>query len=84
MVYGFTRFRTAQSFGDPDDLMILTNHDRGYTDRFIGDRLYADAPMVRWAAENVRRLLVELDAATTQNTSPRPSSGSPSSTGRWG
>jgi len=53
LLYGFTRFRTAHSFGDPEDLLILTNHDRSYTDRFIGDRLYADAPMVRWAAENV-------------------------------
>lgn len=53
ILYGFTRFRTAQSFGDPEDLLILTNHSRTYTDRFIGERLYADAPMVRWAAENV-------------------------------
>ncbi len=52
LIYGFTRFRTGQSLGDPDDLLILTNHDRSYTDRFIGDRLYLHAPMVRWAAEN--------------------------------
>lgn len=52
ILYGFTRFRTAHSFGDPEDLLILTNHDRAYTDRFIGDKLYADAPMVRWAAAN--------------------------------
>ncbi len=52
LLYGFTRFRTAQSLGDPHDLLILTNHDRSYTDRFIGDRLYLHAPMVRWAAEN--------------------------------
>lgn len=52
LIYGFTRFRTAQSLGDPDDLLILTNHDRAYTDRFIGERLYLHAPMVRWAAEN--------------------------------
>jgi LuxR family transcriptional regulator len=52
ILYGFTRFRTAHSFGDPEDLLILTNHSRAYTDRFIGERLYADAPMVRWAAGN--------------------------------
>ena len=52
LIYGFTRFRTAQSFGDIDDLLVLTNHDKAYTERFMGDRLYADAPMVRWAAEN--------------------------------
>ncbi len=52
LIYGFTRFRTAQSFGDPEDLLILTNHAREYTERFIGDRLYTHAPMVRWAVEN--------------------------------
>lgn len=52
LLYGFTHFRTERSLGDPDDLLILTNHARAYTDRFIGDRLYLDAPMVRWAAEN--------------------------------
>lgn len=52
LIYGFTRFRTPNSFGDPDDILILTNHDRAYTDRFIGEKLYAHAPMVRWSAEN--------------------------------
>jgi LuxR family transcriptional regulator, quorum-sensing system regulator SdiA len=52
LIYGFTRYRTAQSLGNPEDLLILTNHDRTYTDRFIGQRLYVNAPMVRWAAEN--------------------------------
>lgn len=52
LIYGFTRFRTAQSFGSPEDLLILSNHDRAYTERFIGDRLYLQAPMMRWAAGN--------------------------------
>ncbi len=52
LIYGFTRFRTAQSLGDPDDLLILTNHDPAYSDHFIGGRLYMHAPMLRWAAEN--------------------------------
>ncbi len=52
LLYGFTRYRTASSFGSPDDYLILTNHPRTYTDRFLGDRLYMTAPMVGWAAEN--------------------------------
>lgn len=53
LIYGFTRFRTANSFGAPEDLLILTNHDSSYTDRFIGDNMYFHAPMVKWASENV-------------------------------
>jgi len=53
LLYGYTRFKTAQSYGSPEDLLVLTNHPRSYTDRFIGESLYASAPMVRWAANNV-------------------------------
>lgn len=52
LVYGFTRFRTPNSLGDPADFMMLTNHDPAYTDVFVGQRLYHHAPMVRWALEN--------------------------------
>lgn len=53
LIYGFTSFRTANSFGAPEDLLILTNHSKAYTDRFVGDGLYFHAPMVKWAAENI-------------------------------
>ncbi len=53
LIYGFTRFRTANSFGAPEDLLILTNHAESYTDRFIGEGMYFHAPMVKWASENV-------------------------------
>jgi len=52
LMYGFTRFRTAQSFGSPEDFLVLTNHDHAYADRFLNERVYLDAPMVRWATEN--------------------------------
>jgi len=52
LLYGCTRFRTATSLGDPDDFVILSNHDSDYLDVFIEDRLYADAPMVQWALDN--------------------------------
>ena len=52
MIYGFTRFRTAGSFGDAEDMLILSNHDTHYVERFISEKMYFHAPMVRWAAAN--------------------------------
>ena len=52
LLYGYTRYRTATSLGDPDDFVLLTNHDTAYTDVFIGEGLYFHAPMVRWALEH--------------------------------
>ncbi len=52
LIYGFTRYRTSTSLGDPEDFVILTNHDRAYTDVFLGEGLYYHAPMVHWALAN--------------------------------
>lgn len=52
IMYGFTRFRSASSLGDPNDFLLLTNHSTAYTDGFIGRGLYHHAPMVNWALEN--------------------------------
>ncbi|APE43471.1 LuxR family transcriptional regulator [Sulfitobacter alexandrii] len=52
LLYGFTRYRTSNSLGDPEDFVILTNHSRAYTDEFLGNGLYYHAPMVRWALEH--------------------------------
>ncbi len=49
LIYGFTRYRTSTSLGDPEDFVVLTNHSKEYTDEFIGGGLYFHAPMVRWA-----------------------------------
>jgi len=49
LIYGFTRYRTQTSLGDPEDFIILTNHSRAYTDGFLKGGLYFHAPMVRWA-----------------------------------
>lgn len=49
LIYGFTRYRTSTSLGDPEDFVILTNHSLEYTDVFLGEGLYYHAPMVRWA-----------------------------------
>lgn len=52
LLYGFTRFRTANSYGDTDDVLILSNHPRDYISRFVDGRMYLHAPMVRWASEH--------------------------------
>lgn len=52
LMYGFTRFRTAHSLGDPNDFILLTNHSRDYADPFISEGHYHTAPMVRWALQN--------------------------------
>ncbi|RKT34150.1 LuxR family transcriptional regulator [Roseovarius halotolerans] len=52
ILYGYTRYRTPTSLGDPDDFILLTNHSRDYTDVYIGESLYTHAPMVRWALEH--------------------------------
>lgn len=52
LLYGFTQSKTTTSLGDPNDFLILTNHDPAYTDVFLGERLYHHAPMVHWAQSN--------------------------------
>ncbi|MDA7429005.1 LuxR family transcriptional regulator [Primorskyibacter aestuariivivens] len=52
LLYGFTYYRTETSLGDPNDFLMLTNHDPAYTDEFVGKELYKNAPMTRWAMEN--------------------------------
>ena len=52
LIYGFTRFLTENSFGDPNDLVVLTNHTPAYRKGFVEDGLFRHAPMVRWAVEN--------------------------------
>jgi len=49
LIYGYSRYLTPTSIGDPDDFILLSNHDPAYMDRFINERLFQDAPMVRWA-----------------------------------
>jgi DNA-binding CsgD family transcriptional regulator len=52
MIYASNRFRTVGTFGDPDDALLLTNHDSAYIDAFIGKALFLDAPMFNWSAKN--------------------------------
>lgn len=52
LIYGFTRFKTERSLGDPNDFVVLSNHPADYRHGFVEGGLYRHAPMVRWALEN--------------------------------
>lgn len=52
MIYASNRFRTVGAFGDPDDALLLTNHDNVYIETFIGKGMFLDAPMSNWSAKN--------------------------------
>lgn len=53
LLYGFTRYRTARSFGDLQDILTLSNHPKEYLERYLGGTLYLHGPMVRWLSQNV-------------------------------
>lgn len=53
LMYGFTPFRTARTaFGNLKDTLSLSNHDPAYLAEFRVDRIYQNAPMVRWTWDN--------------------------------
>ena len=52
LIYGFTRYRTGTSLGDPEDFIVLANHDPEYTRIFLEEGLYFHGAMSRWALEN--------------------------------
>ncbi|NDV00897.1 LuxR family transcriptional regulator [Pseudoroseicyclus tamaricis] len=52
VLYGYTRYRSTNSLGDPQDWVMLTNHAPEYINRFLEDGLFHNAPMTRWALEN--------------------------------
>ena len=52
VIYGFTRYRAGHSLGDPQDWVILTNHDPDYMKIWVEEGHYFHAPMLRWALEN--------------------------------
>lgn len=52
LIYGHTRFKTETSLGDPEDFVILSNHQNEYLNGFLHKGLYLSAPMLRWALDN--------------------------------
>ncbi|WP_299843453.1 LuxR family transcriptional regulator [uncultured Jannaschia sp.] len=56
LMYAATRFRTNTSMGDLRDARILTNYPKSFTEPYLEGGMFYDAPMVRWAMENVGTL----------------------------
>lgn len=52
LLYGYTRYRSGRSLGDPQDWVVLSNLPSAYIRPYVEDGLYANAPMVRWALEH--------------------------------
>ncbi len=50
--YGFTRFKSHRSIGDPDDALFLTTSDPDYVKRYFLNNFYARTPVFRWAERN--------------------------------
>lgn len=53
LFYAYSAFRRDGTFGDPDDALVLTNHDPQYVDAFVTKQLFRAGPMMNWANENV-------------------------------
>lgn len=52
LMYGFTRYRTSSSLGDPQDWVLLSTQSSEYMRIFFDEGLYYHAPMLRWALAN--------------------------------
>ncbi|MBO9401520.1 autoinducer binding domain-containing protein [Shimia sp. R9_1] len=52
IIYGYTNYRSGMSLGDVEDFFILSNHQRDYLDKYIGEGLYFDGPMMKWSLDN--------------------------------
>lgn len=52
LMYGFTRYRTSSSLGDPQDWVLLSTQTPEYMRTFIDAGLYFHAPMLKWALAN--------------------------------
>ncbi len=52
LIYGFTRYGSHSSLGNPNDWLILSSQTPEYMRFFIQEGLAYNAPMLRWALEN--------------------------------
>jgi len=52
VIYGFTRYRSGRSLGDPQDWVLMTNHGDAYMEHFLAQGHVYKAPMIRWALHN--------------------------------
>jgi LuxR family transcriptional regulator len=72
LLYGYTRFRTEKSLGDPEDFVVLSNHDPAYVSGFIHSGLYFHAPLMNWALENEGAISWRAIADTLSDGPPKP------------
>ncbi|SFR39545.1 LuxR family transcriptional regulator [Yoonia tamlensis] len=52
VMYGYTRYRTSSSLGDPQDWVLLSNQTPEYMQVFFDEAYYYHAPMLKWALAN--------------------------------
>lgn len=52
LLYGFTRYLTDRSLGDPADWIVLSTYPTGFTEVFVDQGLFYHAPMVKWVINN--------------------------------
>jgi LuxR family transcriptional regulator len=52
IMYGFTRYLTSHSLGDPQDWVLLSTQTPEYMKVFFDEGLYYHAPMIKWAMAN--------------------------------
>jgi LuxR family transcriptional regulator len=52
LIYGFTRYITSSSLGNPQDWLVFTNQPVEYMDVAIEEGHFQNGPMVRWALDN--------------------------------
>jgi len=52
LVYGFTRYKSDTSLGDPNDFIVLSNHDPKYIQGSMDEGWYFHSPMLHWALEH--------------------------------
>lgn len=50
--YGYTRFRSLRSVGDPDDALFMSTCDADYAQRYFRGRFYTRTPVYHWAEAN--------------------------------
>ena len=52
LLYGFSRFTTGTSVGNPNDFLILSNHKKDYLEGFVDTEHLMNSPMVKWSIHN--------------------------------
>lgn len=50
--YGFTRFRSERSYGDPDDALYLSSAGPEFERHYFRNSFFSRTPLFRWAVEN--------------------------------